>query len=89
MKLASELLSRKRINTILDRHYGSKRALARELGVSFSYISRVLRGRDNSLRVLQAAEGHALQYLSKERRIARKRPRRASSKSVIKTDKSA
>jgi hypothetical protein len=66
--MAEDFLSTKRINDILDRHYGSKRALAREAGVCFGCVTNVLRGKVISHRVLVIAERHAREYLAAERR---------------------
>lgn len=66
--MASEILSTKRINDILTRHYGSKRVVAREAGVNFPLVTNVLKGKITSQRVLTVAEQHARAYLAAERR---------------------
>jgi hypothetical protein len=71
-----ELLSLNRINQILSRHFGSKRAVAREAGASASYTSNVLRGRRRSERILALADQRARDWLEWER--ARREPAASS-----------
>lgn len=75
--MAAEFLSTKRINDIFDRHYGSKRALAHEAGVSAASVTNILHGKGRSQRILDIAEQHAREYLAEERRI-RKSARKAT-----------
>lgn len=66
--MAAEIFTTKRINDILDRHYGSKRALAHEAGVSAGSVTNILHGKGTSQRILDIAEQHAREYLAQERR---------------------
>lgn len=61
------LLPIERINRIFSRHYGSKRVLAREMGISFPSVTHALRGNWYSHRIHEAADKHARQYLATER----------------------
>lgn len=69
-------LSPKQIDKILMRHYGSKRVIARESGVTACAVTNVLRGRAASLRIMVIAERIALQFLELERQ-GRKTTQRA------------
>lgn len=73
------LLPIERINRIFARHYGSKRALARELGLSYSAITKALRRYHYgySPRIHEAADRHARQYLAFERAKKRKTAQQA------------
>jgi hypothetical protein len=55
------------INQILTRHFGSKRALAREAGVSAPYVSNILNGRRRSEHILVLADRKARDWLEWER----------------------
>jgi hypothetical protein len=61
------LLPLKKINQILSRHYGSKRALALDAGVHFSLVTLMFSGKRVHLQLHALASKHAEQYLIQER----------------------
>lgn len=60
-------LSRKQIRDIFQRHKGAANALAAELEVSHVAVSKVLRGKDKSQRILDAAHARALELIKADR----------------------
>lgn len=63
-------LTRKQIKEVFARNRGQVLRLAKELDLTHTGISLVLRGKSKSARVLKAAERRALELLEQEQRNA-------------------
>lgn len=68
--MQSTKLTRVQIRQVLDRHLGSKKAIAEELGLTSASISRWLKGQSVSRRVAAACLARAERLLEQEKSIA-------------------
>lgn len=75
-------LTRVQIRTVLDRHLGSKAAIAKALGLTSSSISRWLMGQSTSRRVENACREAAERYLAAEREAERLKEEEESSRQL-------
>lgn len=65
---ASPALRRVQIRDILQRHNGSIKSIANDLGITSQAVSLWLAGRSTSKRVAEASERKALALLEEERK---------------------